>query len=304
MRSGGIAVNFRKTPERWYHLRKQPLGIQAMPDTFRLTEYLKRIGVDGTVKADLTTLTAIHAAHVAAIPFEGLDPFLGRQVRLDLAGIQEKMLSNRRGGYCFEQNTLLKAALEAIGFSVTGLAGRVRWMVPPESPLGPRSHMLLKIDLPAGPYLADVGFGAFLLDCPLPIETNVEHSTAMGRFRLTQTAGMFSLNVKQPADWRTAYAFNLEPQLPSDYELANWYTSTNPRVPFMGTLIMERLTRDRRYKLVNNRLIIETRDGEVASERLIGSAEEFGQVLEQTFHISAPAPAQEIFARIGRPGPG
>jgi N-hydroxyarylamine O-acetyltransferase len=270
-----------------------------MPDTFRLTEYLKRIGVEGAVKADFTTLAAIHAAHVDAIPFEGLDPFLGRPVKLDLDGLQEKMLSHRRGGYCFEQNTLLKAALEAIGFSVTGLAARVRWMAPPDSPLGPRSHMLLKIDLPEGPYLADVGFGAFLLDRPLPLETNVEHGTAMGRFQLTETAGLLSLNVRQPAGWRTAYVFNLEPQFPSDYELANWYTSTSPKVPFMGTLIMERLTRDRRYKLVNNRLIIEACNGEVASERLIGSAEEFGQFLEQTFHISPPAPPQEIFARFG-----
>jgi N-hydroxyarylamine O-acetyltransferase len=275
-----------------------------MPDTFPLAGYLKRIGIDATVRADFTTLAAIHAAQVDAIPFEGLDPFLGRQVNVELAAIQEKILSNRRGGYCFEQNALLKAALEAIGFSVTGLAGRVRWMAPPDSPLGPRSHMLLRIDLPEGPYLADAGFGAFLLDRPLPFETDVEHATAMGRFMLTQTAGMLSLNVKQPAGWRTAYVFNLEPQFPSDYELANWYTSTSPRAPFVGTLIMERLTRDRRYKLVNNRLIIETRNAEVASERVIGSAEEFGQVLDQTFHISPPAPAHEIFARLGQQNPG
>jgi N-hydroxyarylamine O-acetyltransferase len=273
-----------------------------MPDTFRLTEYLRRIGIDGTVKPDFTTLAAIHAAHVDAIPFEALDPFLGRPVKLDLAGIQDKILSNRRGGYCFEQNTLLKAALEAIGFSVTGLAGRVRWMALPDSPLGPRSHMLLKIDLPEGPCLADVGFGAFLLDRPLPFATDVEHGTAMGKFLLTQGGGVFSLNVKQPAGWRTAYVFNLEPQLPSDYELANWYTSTNPSVPFVSTVIMERLTRDRRYKLVNNRFIIQTRDGEVADERVIGSADEFGQVLDQTFHISPPVSAQEIFARLGRSG--
>jgi N-hydroxyarylamine O-acetyltransferase len=274
-----------------------------MSDTFQLTDYLKRIGIEGTVKADFATLAAIHAAHVDAIPFEGLDPFLGRQVNLDLAGLQQKILSNRRGGYCFEQNTLLKMALEAIGFSVTGLAARVRWMAPPDSPLGPRSHMLLKIDLPEGPYLADVGFGACLLDRPLPFETDVEHATAMGRFVLAQKAGMFSLNVKQPPGWRTAYVFDLEPQFPSDYELANWYTATNPRMPFMGTLIMERLTRDRRYKLVDNRLTIETCNAEVVSERVIGSAEEFGQVLDQTFRISPPAPAEEIFARFDRHSP-
>jgi N-hydroxyarylamine O-acetyltransferase len=270
-----------------------------MQDTFPLTEYLKRIGVDGEVKPDFSSLAAIHAAHVEAIPFEGLDPFLGRPVKLDLKGIQEKLLYNRRGGYCFEQNTLLKAALEVIGFSVTGLAGRVRWMSAPDSPLGPRSHMLLKIDLPQGPFLADVGFGACVLDQPLPFETGVERSTAMGTFLLTRTGDMFSLNTLQPAGWRTAYVFNLEPQVPSDYELANWYTSTNPAAPFMSTLIMERLTRDRRYKLVDKRLIVQLRDGVVADERVIGNADEFGQILDQTFRISPPVPAQEIFARLG-----
>jgi N-hydroxyarylamine O-acetyltransferase len=268
-----------------------------MQDTLRLTEYLERIGIDSPVRPDLPTLTAIHAAHVGAIPFEGLDPFLGRPVKLDLASIQEKILRKRRGGYCFEQNTLLKAALEAIGFTVTGLGGRVRWMSPAESPLGPRSHMLLKIDLSTGSYIADVGFGAFLLDRPLPFQTDVEYGSAMGRFVLTESAGLFALNVKQAGGWRTAYVFNLEPQLPSDYDVANWYTSTSSAAPFMSTLIVERIVGGRRYKLINNRFITETRDGAVAEDRLIGSADEFGRVLDQTFGITPPAPAPEIFAR-------
>ena len=271
-----------------------------MPDVFPLNEYLERIGVAAPVRPDLATLEAIHAAHVNAIPFEDLDPFLGRPVKLDLAGIQQKLIGNHRGGYCFEQNTLLKAALEAIGFSVTGLAGRVRWMAPPESPLGPRSHMFLKVDLPEGPRLADVGFGGFLLDSPMPFEMDVEHVTAMGTFRLARAADLFWLNVKQPAGWRAAYVFNLEPQVPSDYELANWYTSTNPSAPFISTLILERLTSDRRYKLANDRFIVQTRDGVVVDERVIENAEDLGRVLEQTFRISLPAPAGEIFARLGR----
>ena len=279
-------------------LVRAAVGARAMPETFRLTEYLERIGISGPVRPDFATLAAIHAAHVEAIPFEGLDPFLGRQVRVDLPGIQDKLLASRRGGYCFEQNTLLQAALEAIGFSVTGLAARVRWMAPPDSPLGPRSHMLLKVDLPEGPCVADVGFGACLLDRPLPLATDAEHGTAMGTFRLSRADDLFSLHVKQPAGWRTAYVFNLEPQVPSDYELANWYTSTNPNVPFVGTLIMERLTRERRYKLVNRRHIIESRDGQVLEERLIGSADELARILDQTFHVSPPATAQEIFERL------
>jgi N-hydroxyarylamine O-acetyltransferase len=122
---------------------------------------------------------------------------------LDLASVQEKLVDSRRGGYCFEQNVLLKAALETMGFKVMALGGRVRWMSPPESPLGPREHMLLMVDLPDGQYLADVGFGACLLDSPQRFKNDVEQRTAMGTYRLSEADGLFSLSAKQPSGWRT-----------------------------------------------------------------------------------------------------
>ncbi|MGP0061188.1 MAG: arylamine N-acetyltransferase family protein [Beijerinckiaceae bacterium] len=270
-----------------------------MSNDFRLDKYLARIGIDTTTGPDLATLTAIHAAHVNAIPFEGLDPLLRRPVRLDLASLQEKLIDSRRGGYCFEQNALLKAALESIGFKVTGLAARVRWMAAPESPLGPRTHMVLKVDLQDGPYLADVGFGACVLDAPLRFETDVEQPTAMGTYRLSETDGLYFLSAKQPAGWRVMYGFNLEPQIASDYELGNWFTSTNPLAPFPHTLIIERVSSDRRYKLINRRFAIEAREGQVAVERSIDSAEELTRLLDETFNVTPPAPVEEIFSRIG-----
>jgi N-hydroxyarylamine O-acetyltransferase len=269
-----------------------------MSDDIRLDHYLARIGFAGTVKPDLATLAAIHTAHVDTIPFEGLDPFLRRPVKLDLVSVQAKLVDSRRGGYCFEQNTLLKAALEAIGFKVTGLGARVRWMSPPDTPLGPKTHMLLKVDLPDGPYLADVGFGVCVLDAPLRFQTGIEQRIAMGTYRLSNAGGLFSLCAKQPAGWRTMYAFNLEPQIPSDYELGSWFTSTSPLAPFIGTLIMERVTRDKRYKLANRRFTVEARDGEVADQRSIGSVEELRQILDQTFNVAPPAPIEEIFNRM------
>jgi N-hydroxyarylamine O-acetyltransferase len=270
-----------------------------MPSEFRLEKYLERIGFHGAVRPELATLTALHAAHADAIPFEDLDPLLGRPVKLDLASLQAKLVDSRRGGYCFEQNGLLKSALEAIGFKVTGLAGRVRWMSPPGSPLGPRSHMLLKADLAEGSYLADAGFGACVLDAPLRLETGIEQRTAMGTYRLGDYEGMFSLSAKRPDGWRTMYVFNLEPQFQSDYELSSWFTSTSALVPFTSTLIMERVSSEKRYKLANRRFIIELRDGVAEVERSIGSAAELGQILDEIFHVTPPVPAEEIFGRIG-----
>jgi N-hydroxyarylamine O-acetyltransferase len=105
-----------------------------MTQDFDIETYLARIGYDGPRAADLATLRAIHRRHPAAIPFENLDPLLGRPVALDIEALQEKLVRGRRGGYCFEENALFAAALEALGFAVTRLAARVRWGRPPESP--------------------------------------------------------------------------------------------------------------------------------------------------------------------------
>src|ERR1041385_8729299 len=134
---GGVSESKSRCRDRRRRvaIRMSLLGL-AMSGDFRLEHYLVRIGFHGTPKPDLATLTAIHAAQVDAICFDGLDPLLGRlPVRLDLASLQQKLVDSRRGGYCHEQNVLLKAALGAIGFKVSAHGGRVRWMSPPDAPL-------------------------------------------------------------------------------------------------------------------------------------------------------------------------
>lgn len=271
-----------------------------MSNEFRLNDYLARIDHGGPVEPDLATLAALHAAHVKAIPFEGMDPLLGRPVHIDLTSVQAKLVDNRRGGYCFEQNALFKAALDHIGFTVTGLGARVRWMAPPDSPLGPKTHMLLKVELPEGPHIADVGFGACVMDAPLRFETGIEQRTAMGTYRISESDGRFLISAKQPQGWRTMYVFDLAPQIQSDYELGNYFTSTSSFVPFTSNLVLERVEADKRYKLANRRLTIEARDGQVRTERSIDTACELGEVLHEIFDVDPPAPVEEVFARISR----
>ena len=268
-----------------------------MSDDFDLDAYFTRIGYGGSAKPDLETLGALHALHVAAIPFESLDPLTRRPVKLDLASLQAKMVRSRRGGYCFEQNHLFRAALEAIGFQVTGLGGRVVWMSPPGAPLGARGHMLLKVDIDGLPYLADVGFGAHLLDAPLRLEAGPEQSTPAATYRLQREGELIALAVRQGGDWRRAYVFDLTPQLPADYAVANWFTSTHPEMLFTNTLLAERLAGKARYNLINCRLTERPFDG-AASERTIASAEEFASVLDEVFDIEPPVPAAEVFAKI------
>ena len=123
-----------------------------------LDGYFRRIGHVGATEPTLSTLAALQAQHALQIPFENLDPLLGRSVRLDAASLQEKLVRQGRGGYCFEHNTLLRMVLEALGFAVTVYAARVLYRRALES-VPPRTHMLLRAELPEGSFLVDVGFG-------------------------------------------------------------------------------------------------------------------------------------------------
>ena len=101
--------------------------MDRMQEAFDLGAYFARIGYDGPATPRLETLREIHRLHPQAIAFENLNPLLHWPVPLDMQSLQQKLVTQRRGGYCYEHNLLLKHALERIGFRVAGLAARVLW---------------------------------------------------------------------------------------------------------------------------------------------------------------------------------
>ena len=149
-----------------------------MTPAFDLDAYFNRIGYSGERSPTLETLRGIHIHHTETIPFENLNPVLGWPVHLDAVSLQQKLIHSRRGGYCYEQNLLLRHALETIGFNVIGLAARVSWNTS-EGEVLPRTHMLLRIDLDGQAYIADVGFGGQTLTAPLRLELEIEQSTPL-----------------------------------------------------------------------------------------------------------------------------
>ena len=92
-----------------------------------LDAYFHRIGYSGLATATLSTLRRLQALHATAIAFENLDPLMGRPVSLSIPALLKKFLDQRRGGYCFEQNTFFQDILRSIGFSVSGLAASIQW---------------------------------------------------------------------------------------------------------------------------------------------------------------------------------
>lgn len=268
-----------------------------MPRSFDLNAYLDRIGYAGPRTATIETLAAVHALHPAAIPFENLNPLLGWPVALDVESLQSKMVAGRRGGWCFEQNALFRHALEALGFSVTNLAARVLWNAPPDSRVGARSHMLLRMDLGGTAYLADVGFGGNVLTAPLRLEPHIEQPTPHETHRLLPLEDGFVLEVFLNGAWMALYRFTLEPQFPADYEVSNWYLCTHPSSFFRQMLIAARVTPKGRYALRNRELVIHGKDG--TEKRNLTDASALRACLEGDFGLQLPD-SPEVAAMLER----
>jgi N-hydroxyarylamine O-acetyltransferase len=249
-----------------------------------LDAYLRRIGHDAEVAPTAAVLDALHLTHATHIPFENLDIQLGRPIRLDLNSLQAKLIHGRRGGYCFEQNTLFAAALQEIGFPVTCLLARVR--LGSGRPTG-RCHMVLRVEADGRSYLADVGFGETGLLQPVPLEAGPVSQQFGWAYRLAREPGTWVLQALQGDAWQDQYAFTLEPQHGVDFEISNWYTSTHPDSPFVRTLTAQRITPQARYTLRNRYLT--TTAGGGTTGRTVADDEELLQVLSETFGLHFPA---------------
>ena len=242
-----------------------------MPE-FDLAAYLDRIGHDGPVEPTLAVLRSLHRLHPQAIPFENLDPFLGRPVDLDLGALQRKLVQGGRGGYCFEHNLLFMEALARIGFSVTGLAARVLWGQP-EDAITARSHMLLRLEIDGRTWLADVGFGGLTQTAPLLLDPGLEQETPHETFRLVQVDGYFRMQAKGGGEWRTLYRFDLQQQFLVDYAVSNYFLSTHPASHFRVGLIAARPLPGHRLALSNNRLSTHHADGRTERVEIVEPAE-------------------------------
>ena len=248
-----------------------------------LESYFRRIGYDGPREPTLRCLEALHLAHATRIPFENLDIQLGLPIRLDLDSLQAKLVSGGRGGYCFEHNTLFAAVLARLGFRLETLEARVRLGNPQ---LLSRSHMTLRVDLPEGPWLADVGFGGEGLLGPVPFGGK-EFQRFGDTRRLVAEGRRTVLQSLKPEGWFDLYAVEPEPVHPIDFIVGNHYTSTYPESRFVTTLTAQLSTPEGRHVL-RDRTYTVTRQGR-AEVRELTEPEELLQLLRDVFGLRFPA---------------
>ena len=240
--------------------------------TVDVTGYLDRIGHQAAVQPDLPTLRAVVAAHNRTIPFENLDPVLGIPVAdLGAAALTDKLVQRRRGGYCYEHNGLMGYVLEAIGFGVDRLAGRVVWMNDDWDPgddgfaaaLPAQTHQLLAVTVPGedGRFLVDVGFGGQTLTAPIRLVAGPVQQTRHEPYRLREHRDGFVLEALIRDTWRPLYIFSLRPRPLIDLEVGSWYVSTHPRSGFVVGLTAALIADDARWNMRGRNLAVHRADG-------------------------------------------
>jgi N-hydroxyarylamine O-acetyltransferase len=249
-----------------------------------ISAYLARIDYKRPVKPDVQTLCGLQFAHMLHVPFENLDIGLKHPIRLSEEALWNKIVVQKRGGFCYELNGLFARLLNEIGFDVTYLNARVYNR---EGELGiDYDHLALLVKIPGQSerWLADVGFGDSFNE-PLSFEDRGEQVQGLRVYRLEQAPGGYITWQKNyDESWERHYFFDLQPHnFPADYEAACLYHQTSPESSFTRTSIISRATPDGRVSLEDGRLIL-TKNGQ-RSWRPIPNNEEYHALLKEYFGV-------------------
>jgi len=214
--------------------------------------YLERIGYAGPRDANAETLRALQERHLLSVPFENLDIVWKRPIVVDTQRFLDKIIRQRRGGFCYELNGAFAWLLREIGFEVKLLEARVPTA---DSGLGPPfDHMALLVN---GEWLADVGFGEFSMH-PIPIKEfdNVEYILSPEPHELHEFAPMCD------------------------------YQQFDPRSSFTKKRVCTIATPDGRITLADTKLIV-TKNGQRTETPV--AEEDWERVLYETFGITRAA---------------
>jgi N-hydroxyarylamine O-acetyltransferase len=262
-------------------------------DSIDLDAYFDRIGWGDATTHGYATLAALLQAHMAHIPFENFDVLLGRPPRLDLEGLQAKLVTARRGGYCFEQATLFAAVLEALGFAPRRHSARVVLQAPRTE--SPRTHMFLTVPLPEATFVVDPGFGLLAPRDPVPLEEEAKVVGESETHWMARDGDLWVLRVQTPDKTVDAWVSTLEPDHAVDFEMANHYTSTHPSSGFVNRLMLRAITAEGRVAVMNREVTIwRGRDrqsaqlGDRSALRALLS-EHFGFDLPQVLQLRVPS---------------
>ncbi len=245
--------------------------------TFEPDNYLKRINHQHEVRLTEEGLTSLHHHQLFSIPFENFDVLLRRPIQLDPISLYNKLVNRPRGGYCFELNGLFFQALKYFGFEARVLLARVHVH---GRPMG-RSHQVSLVTINDRKWLTDVGFGAFNMAAPIPLEIGPVKRCNGQTLRLVAAEPFGTMLQTLSGDrWRNLYSIDMEYVGPGDITYGNYYTATHPDSIFTRNRIASLPTPEGRITLLNKKLkLIKNSDEQVSDlpddHRYLGALKTF-----------------------------
>lgn len=253
-----------------------------------LDAYLSHINYDGPsdISPTLETLERLQLCHACSIPFENLDILLNRSPVLDMLSIQRKLIADRRGGYCFEQNGLMIEVLKTLGFEVHSRSARVRVSVPRET-IPTRTHLFARVMIDGTPYAVDVGVGGRTPTTPIRMDRceaqQTEHD--MRRFDHEESTGRWFHQMQMGDDWVDVYDFTEESMPTIDRKVGNWWTSTSPESNFRKNLMAAIANKDGTRHSISNRIYTHRKQAETLEQIEIESSQHLLALLDQHFGL-------------------
>jgi N-hydroxyarylamine O-acetyltransferase len=253
-----------------------------------LDAYRRRIGFSDALAPTRACLERLVDRHASAIAFENIEVLARRVPRLDLEGLQDKLVRRRRGGYCFEQNTLFRAVLQAAGFEAAPMEARIRSGVPADVVTG-RTHLATRVTLDGEALLVDVGCGTIAPTAPLRLADRGAQAAGTGFYRLVDVDDELLLQTREPAGWKDCYQLLPSRPHPIDCEMGNWFVATGPTSMLAKNLLVGRAIDGGRLRLFNRRLSAFQPECAAPVERELHTRAEFADVLADGFGLDVAA---------------
>ncbi|MVM33850.1 acetyltransferase [Spirosoma sp. HMF4905] len=246
--------------------------------------YLKRIGYVGWPDICLASLQTLHYQHLLAIPLENLAIHAGIPIRLSVDALFEKIVTQRRGGICYELNGLFYELLLELGFTVKRVSGRTYTAGIGFNP--EFDHLALIVQINEIDYLVDIGLGRRFPLYPLRLIVDSVQEDHTGCYRITQPAyGSFMLSQRTEAGlWENVYQFTLTPQELSAFDAMCHYHQTSPASFFTRNKVCTLITEEGRITLTDHSLK-RTKNGQTY-EQLVTSPKVFDQLLTDYFGMN------------------
>lgn len=250
------------------------------------SDYLSRIGVaTSDLAANEQTLRLLQRQHLLTVPFENLDIIWKRPIAIDVNKFYEKIVANRRGGFCYELNGLFNELLRDIGFETRLISARVfNGTVHTQE----FDHAAIVVSLPEGEYLTDVGYGEFTTE-PLKFVLDEPQTDQSGTFTIRRFDDDYFEVTKLDGDaWKSEYIFKDITRELSEFSEMCDFQQYSPDSHFNQWKLCSIMTADGRKTLTNDKFIV-TKNG-AKTETAIAGESEFAKILLLEFGIEQPLP--------------